>query len=239
MPQASQVQRHAGSDPDLFIEFNDELQEPFGSLQVRTEEAEDHFVCRAEWGGWQWRAEGHDRVSAQRRLGDRLSRLDPFLYADADWGHPGYQTGALDESIPPRTRARMREHTQREARSAVGLLEAVFEAQARRPWAYPASSDEVAPGVEVEGYVTASGDLALFPRTFYDIANAYFGRSTAPGAVRPKPGEVPLNGGWPTEHPGLAGALRRLNEKGYMRSADGRLPHQIQSIEVYVFTPNP
>lgn len=239
MPQSSQVERPAGTEPDLYIEFNDELAEPFGELPLRTEETDDRVVCRAEWGGWHWRAEGHDRVSAQRRLGDRLSRLDPFQYADADWGHPGYQIGPLDGSIPPRTRARMREHTHREARSAVGLLEAVFEAQARRPWAFPTASDEVTPGVEIEGYITDSGDLALFPRTFYDIANAYFGRSTAPSAVRPKPGEVSLNGSSQTEHPGLAGALRRLNEKGYMRSADGRLPHQVQSIEVYVFTPNP
>jgi hypothetical protein len=219
-------------DNDLYIEFDDDLNEPFGSVQMRAEQTEDGVVCRAEWGGWQWRAGGPDRLTAQRRLGDRLSRLDPFEHDDADWGHPGHQIGELDEAIPPSARQRMRDHTQREARSAVGLLEAVFEAQARRPWAFPSRSERVSEGLEIEGYVGDDGALALFPRTFYEIANAYFGR-----ASHGPRGEG--DNGADGEHPGLAGALRRLNEKGYMRSVDAKMPHQVQSIEVYLFTADP
>ena len=239
MRQADQIPRYADEEAELYIEVSEAGRgEPFGSLQMRTEQVDDRYVCRAEWGGWHWRAEGYDRTSAQRRLGDRLARLDPFQHADSDWGHPGHQVGPLEESIPPRTRQRMRESTQREARSAVGLLEAVFEAQARRPWAFPREDEGVPQGVEIEGYITSDGDLALFPRTFYEIANAYFGRSTPQNSVRTRPGDVAMNG-HASEHPGLAGALRRLSEKGFMRSADGRLPHQVQSIEVYLFRPNP
>jgi hypothetical protein len=90
--------------------------------------------------------------------------------------------------------------------------------------------------VEIEGYVTRDGALALFPRTFYDLANAYFGRGATPGVARRiDRGRASSD----AEHPRLAGALRRLNEKGYMRSADGKLPHQVQSIEVYVFRAKP
>src|SRR5918998_4954312 len=104
-------------DRDLFIEFVDELKEPFGSVHMRAEQHDDRVVCRAEWGGWSWRAEGPDRLIAQTRLGDRLARLDPFDHADADWGHPGHQVGELDAAIPPGTKQRMRDWTQREARS--------------------------------------------------------------------------------------------------------------------------
>jgi hypothetical protein len=234
MREASQTK----PDNDLYIEFADELKEPFGSLQIRAEQADDMVVCRAEWGGWSWRAEGGDRMTAQRRLTDRLSRLDPFDHADAGWGHPGHQVGRLDEAIPPRIRQRMREHTQREARIAVGLLEAVFEAQARRPWAFPPEGADLSPGIEIEGYVTKDGALALYPHTFYEIANAYFGRTTPAGGA-PLGRGAGSNGHGHGDHHGLAGALRRLNEKGYLRSADGRLPHQIQSIEVYLFHANP
>jgi len=230
----SQVKRHVDED-DLYIEFSDELKQPYGHIHIRAEQADDGVVCRAEWGGWSWRAEGPDRTTAHARLSERLARLNPFHHADADWGHPGHQVGPLDEAIPPRTRQRMRDYTQREARSAVGLLEAVFEAQARRPWAFPPEGAEVTPGIEIEGYVTKDKSLALFPHTFYEIANAYFGRTAPQALVRPRGGSHAIG----AEHPGLAGALRRLNEKGYMSSTDGKLPHQVQSIEVYLFTPDP
>jgi hypothetical protein len=215
-------------DRDAYVEFVEQLDEPFGALEVVAEQSDDRVVCRAEWGGWSWRAGGSDRMTAHKRLSDRLARLDPFYYSDSDWGPPGHQVGELDTAIPPATRDRMRDHTHREARSAVRLLEAVFEAQARRPWAFPPEDAPVEAGIEIEGFVGAAGTLALFPRTFYDIANAFFGRSA------PESSE-----GVSGEHPGLAGALRRLNEKGYMRSDEGRLPHQIHPIEVYVFTASP
>ena len=132
----------------------------------------------------------------------------------------------------------MREHTQREARSAVGLLEAVFEAQARRPWAFPPERGPVPEGIEVEGYVAGDGSLVLFPRTFYDIANAYFGRAASSPSPRRGAASGPAEGGG-DEQPRFAGALRRLNEQGFMRSAEGGLPHQIRALEVYVFTPTP
>jgi hypothetical protein len=236
MRNATQVQRLLNGDRDLRVEFVDQRKEPFTSIEIRAEETDDRVVCRAEWGGWSWRAEAHDRPTAQRRLNDRLARLDPFDHADADWGHPGHQVGALDERIPQHIRRRMRDYTQREARSAVGLLEAVFEAQARRPWAFPRAGTEVAVGGEIEGYITDDGALALFPRTFYEIANSYFGRTVTRGALTGTGSAAGTDGG---EHPRLTGALRRLNEKGYMSSADGKLPHQLQSIEVYVFRAAP
>jgi hypothetical protein len=241
MRETSQLQRYVNEDNDLYIEFANELKEPFGTVQMRAEQSDDRVICRADWGGWNWRAEGVDRMTAQQRLSDRLSRLDPFEYTE-DWGLPGYQTGALDEAIPPTTRQRMRDFTQREARSAVGLLEAVFEAQARRPWAFPPESAEILPGLEIEGYVCDNGSLALFPRTFYEIAGAYFGRTAPQYALAGPPGSVEARSSdleSRQDHPGLAGALRRLTEKGYMHTEDARLPHQIHSIEVYVFRPQP
>jgi hypothetical protein len=224
--------RERQADDDLFIEFTGELEEPFGSVPMRAEQLDDRVVCRAEWGGWSWRADGPDRMTAQRRLGERLARLDPFEHAGPDWGHAGHQIGPLDDNIPPATRQRMREHTQREARSAVGLLEAVFEAQARRPWAFPPEGSDVRAGVEIEGYVRNDGSLVVFPRTFYEIANAYFGRgATVRRGVSAD--EARAESSW------LAGGLRRLHEKGYMRAAFGKLPHQVQPIEVYVFTATP
>ena len=220
---------------DLYLETDDRLEEPFGAVQVRTEQAEGRVVCRAEWGGWSWRAEGIDGRTALSRLNRRLARLDPFDHADEDWGPAGHQVGELDKAIPPSTRARMRDHTQREARSAVGLLEAVFEAQARRPWAFPPEGTPVPDGIEVEGYVAPDGSLVLFPRTFYEIANAYFGRAPA-AANRQGRGSQGDPAG---EGPRFAGALRRLNEQGYMRSSEGGLPHQIRPLEVYVFSPTP
>ncbi|MFN2489590.1 MAG: hypothetical protein ABR529_07615 [Actinomycetota bacterium] len=238
MRDSREVQRYVEDESDLYIEFVDDLKEPLGSVNMRAEQADDRVICRAEWGGWSWRAEGPDRMTAQRRLSDRLSRLDPFDHSDADWGGPGFQVSELDEAIPPATRQRMRDYTQREARSAVGLLEAVFEAQARRPWAFPEEGAPVRAGVEIEGYVGMDGSLALFPRTFYEIANAYFGRAAARGghaeADAPSPEPDAHH-----DHPGLAGALRRLNEKGYMRATEGQLPHQIRPIQVYVFTADP
>jgi hypothetical protein len=232
MRETGHMERSVREGDDLYIEFtNNDLAEPFGSVQVRAEQTDDRVVCKAEWGGWSWRAEAGDRVTAQNRLNDRLARLDPFAHADADWGHPGYQTGVLDESIPPATRQRMRDYTQREARSAVGLLEAVFEAQARRPWAFPGESDEVMTGVEIEGLVRDDGRLALFARTFYDIAGAYFGRGANGGGAGQGGGDAR------GAEPGLAGALRRLTEKGYMRTDDARLRHQLRAVEVYVFDP--
>jgi hypothetical protein len=234
MRERSDVGHFVGDDSDLYIEFSDVLSEPFGSIQIRAEQSDDRVVCRAEWGGWEWRAEGPDRMTAQSRLGDRLSRLDPFDRIDEGWGHPGHQVAELDDAIPPSTRGRMRDHTQLEARSAVGLLEAVFEAQARRPWAYPAEHGAVSDGVEIEGFAAHDGSLALFPRTFYEIANAYFGR-----APTPQPGAGAASSAIYGEHPGLVGALRRLNEKGYMRSGHAKLPHQVQAIEVYLFRADP
>ena len=231
-------------DDDLYIEDRDDLadgdalDEPFASVQVRAEQTESRVVCRAEWGGWSWRAEAPDRSTAQDRLNRRLARLDPFELSEEGWGPPGHQVGELDAAIPPTMRQRMRDYTQREARSAVGLLEAVFEAQARRPWAFPDHDAPVPNGIEVEGYVAGDGSLVLFPRTFYDIANAYFGRVLPNGAAHRNG-----NGGGGSEagadQPGFAGALRRLSEHGYMRSAEGGLAHQIRPIEVYVFTPRP
>jgi hypothetical protein len=236
MAETSQTQRYVNDSNDLYIEFSDELAEPFGTVQMRAEQTEDRVICRAEWGGWKWRAEAADRVTAQKRLNDRLARLDPFESPEGDWGTPGYQIGELDDAIPPSTRQRMRDFTQREARNAVGLLEAIFEAQARRPWAFPLEGEEVLSGVEIEGFVRADGRLALFPRTFYEIAGAYFGRTTP---------QYALQGGRSVElesrhdDPGLAGALRRLTEKRCMTTEDARLPHQVGSVEVYVFTPKP
>jgi hypothetical protein len=234
MRETSQMQRYVNEDNDLFIEFSDHLAEPFGTVQMRAEQTEDRVICRAEWGGWNWRAEAADRVTAQKRLNDRLARLDPFAGGDGDWGLPGYQTGMLDNVIPPGTRQRMRDYTQREARSAVGLLEAIFEAQARRPWAFPRELDEVLTGVEIEGFVRDDGGLALFPRTFYEIAGAYFGRNPPPQAL-----QGARHTDLETRHddPGLSGALRRLTEKGYMRTEEARLAHQVTPVEVYVFTP--
>jgi hypothetical protein len=236
MTQAGRTQRIVNDSSDLYIEFSDDLAEPFGEVQVRAEQTDDRVVCRAEWGGWNWRAEGEDRPTAQKRLNDRLARLDPFQSTDSDWGLPGHQTGELDSAIPPGTRQRMQDFTQREARTAVGLLEAIFEAQARRPWAFPDADTDVMTGVEIEGFVRPDGRLALFPRTFYEIAGAYFGRSAPPSS---------LQGGRSTDpearhdDPGLIGALRRLTEKGFMRTEDARLTHQVSPIEVYVFSARP
>ncbi len=221
---------------DLYIEDSDRLDEPFGGVQVRVEQAGGRVVVRADWGGWSWRAEGIDRRAALSRLNRRLARLDPFDHSDEDWGAPGHQTGELDKAIPPSTRDRMLDHTQREARSAVGLLEAVFEAQARRPWAFPAQSGPIPEGVEIEGYVAPDGSLVLFPRTFYDIANAYFGRAPSSGTRSARSSNSSEGS---ADQPHFAGALRRLNEQGYMRSAEGGLPHQVRPLEVYVFTPTP
>jgi hypothetical protein len=229
----------ARQSDDLYVEDALRLEEPFGGVHARVEPIEGRIVCRAEWGGWSWRAEGPDRSTALTRLNRRLARLDPFEHSDEEWGAPGHQMGDLDGAIPPSTRARMQDHTQREARSAVGLLEAVFEAQARRPWAFPPERGPVPEGIEVEGYVSADGSLVLFPRTFYDIANAYFGRSApSPAARRGGASSGPADGAG-DEQPRFAGALRRLNEQGFMRSSEGGLPHQIRALEVYVFTPTP
>jgi hypothetical protein len=236
MGDTGQMQRYVNDSNDLYIEFSDDLAEPFGTVQVRAEQTDDRVICRAEWGGWNWRAEAADRVTAQKRLNDRLARLDPFQSPEADWGLPGHQTGELDNAIPPGTRQRMRDFTQREARNAVGLLEAIFEAQARRPWAFPTEGDEIMTGVEIEGFVRGNGRLALFPRTFYEIAGAYFGRSTP---------QSTLHGGRSADlesrndDPGLAGALRRLSEKGFMATEDAHLAHQLSPIEVYVFSAQP
>jgi hypothetical protein len=236
MRETSQMQRYVNEANDLYIEFSDELAEPFGTLQMRAEQTDDKVICRAEWGGWNWRAEAGDRNTAQKRLNDRLARLDPFQNADGGWGPPGYQTGPLDEAIPPSTRQRMRDFTQREARNAVGLLEAIFEAQARRPWAFPRAGDEMLVGVEMEGFVRPDGGIALFPRTFYEIAGAYFGRSAPQYALQAgRSADLESR----PDDPGLAGALRRLTEKGYMRTENAHLPHQVSSIEVYAFTPGP
>jgi hypothetical protein len=222
-------------DAELQIEDRDRLDEPFASVRVRLEHAGARVVCRAEWGGWSWRAEGRDPRTARERLNRRLARLDPFLHADDDWGGPGYQVAELDPVLPPSTRERMRDYTQREARSAVGLLEAVFEAQARRPWAFPALDAPAPEGIEIEGYVAGDGSLVVFPRTFYDIANAYFGRALPHSATGRQAGPGPDAG----DQANFAGALRRLNERGYMRSGDGKLGHQLRPIEVYVFTADP
>jgi hypothetical protein len=236
MRDTGQIQRFVNDSNDLYIEFSDELAEPFGTVQVRAEQTDDKVICRAEWGGWNWRAEAEDRVTAQKRLNDRLARLDPFQSSDENWGLPGHQTGELDNAIPPGTRQRMRDFTQREARNAVGLLEAIFEAQARRPWAFPHEGDEIKTGVEIEGFVRSDGRLALFPRTFYEIAGAYFGR-TSPQST--------LQGGRSADlesrhdDPGLTGPLRRLSEKGFMSTEDGRLAHQVGPTEVYVFLAQP
>jgi hypothetical protein len=234
MAETSRTQRIVNDSSDLYIEFSDDLAEPFGKVQVRAEQADDRVICRAEWGGWNWRAEGEDRPTAQKRLNDRLARLDPFASADADWGLPGHQTGELDTAIPPGTRQRMSDFTQREARTAVGLLEAVFESQARRPWAFPSADAEVMTGVEIEGFVQPDGGLALFPRTFYEIAGAYFGRS-APQSTLQAGSAADLE----PRDPGLPGALRRLSEKGFMRTEDAELAHQVSPIEVYVFSTQP
>src|SRR5215212_5634940 len=77
---------------DLYIEDSDRLDEPFGGVQVRVEQADGHVVVRADWGGWSWRAEGIDRRAALSRLNRRLARLDPFDSSDEDWGPPGHQT---------------------------------------------------------------------------------------------------------------------------------------------------
>jgi hypothetical protein len=113
------------------------------------------------------------------------------------------------------------------------LLEAVFEAQARRPWAFPAEQDGVPEGVEIEGFVGRDRSLVLFPRTFYEIANTYFGRTAA---HRSDPaGDAGLGEEIAGAHPSLTGALRRLSENGYMRADVAELAHQVQPIEVYVF----
>ena len=220
---------------DLYLEDGERLEEPFGGVQVRMEQAGGRVVCRADWGGWSWRAEGIDRRTALSRLNRRLARLDPFDNIEEDWGPAGHQVGELGKAIPPSTRARMRDHTQREARSAVGLLEAVFEAQARRPWAFPLEGSIVPEGIEIEGYVAPDGSLVLLPRTFYDIANAYFGRAPAPATRQGRSSQAEPA----AEAPRFAGALRRLNEQGYMRSAEGGLPHQIRALEVYIFSATP
>jgi hypothetical protein len=91
-------------------------------------------------------------------------------------------------------------------------------------------------GVEIEGFVRSDGSLALFPRTFYEIAGAYFGRTSPPST---------LQGGRSADlesrhdDPGLAGALRRLTEKGFMSTEDARLTHQVCPTEVYVFSTQP
>lgn len=234
--------RRLDTSDDLYIEFVDELKEPFGSVRMRAEQTDSKVICRAEWGGWSWRAEGQDRLIAQQRLNDRLARLDPFEQGDGGWGSPGHQVGPLDDSIPPGSSRRMREYTYREARNAMGLLEAVMEAQARRPWAFPAADDEIALRVEVEGYVGADGSLALFPRTFYEIAGSYFGRSATDRLRRAgvgQPGARLEDSTRNADDPGLAGALRRLSERGYMSQEDGRLAHQLHPIEVYVFRARP
>jgi hypothetical protein len=85
---------------------------------------------------------------------------------------------------------------------------------ANSPWAFPDAGTDVMTGVEIEGYLHPDGRLALFPRTFYEIAGAYFGRSAPPSS---------LQGGRSTDpearhdDPGLIGALRRLTNVEVVR----------------------
>jgi hypothetical protein len=74
-------------------------------------EAEVELVrVYAAWGGWHWEAEGVNEEDARRRLGSRLSLLNPFEGWDTDYGDPGYLLGELDPAIPKDTRKRMVSH---------------------------------------------------------------------------------------------------------------------------------
>lgn len=56
------------------IKIEDEVSS-IGRVTIRAEEL---TVVSADWGGWHWRAEGGDRLTTERRLTDRLMRLNPF-----------------------------------------------------------------------------------------------------------------------------------------------------------------
>jgi hypothetical protein len=51
-------------------------------------------VAWAEWGGWNWRAEGDNGNIAMRNLIERLYRRDPSYSDGSDWGHSGHEVVA-------------------------------------------------------------------------------------------------------------------------------------------------
>jgi hypothetical protein len=114
LPMASDLDSFINDETDIVITDLDDL---VGPVEIR--EWTHGATCYTRWGGWHWQADGGDRLTAWRRLTDRLSRLNPFDGFDTDWGEPGWRVEELDDRIPEAMRDLMLEwdqyHEQRES----------------------------------------------------------------------------------------------------------------------------